>query len=139
MIICWSYDDHLIIIWNKQRNTQRNKQTNKQSFSSCNHLMLIWWSSNKQSFSYGDDLLIILWSSVNYMTTNKQTNKIYNLVIIWLSNDDHIMIIRNKQTNKSYTLVIMWLSFEDHWMIIWNKQRNLFIQWSSIDHLMIIC
>ena len=115
-------------------------------------------SDNKEkSFSSGDHLWIIWWSSVIYLVTNKQTDKKPNkhtknqtnkqtkLIIWWnwWSCVTYLMIIcylsGKKQTNIAYHLVIVRWPLDDHLFIIWQQTKKLIIWWSSNDCLMIIC
>lgn len=89
VIICLSFDDNVMIIW--------NKQTNKQLHDSY-HLLINRWSS--------DDNLLIIWK-----LTNKQAK------LIWWSSDDHYMIIFYLTSNKQTKLFTQWSSV-DYLMII---------------------
>ena len=141
LIICWSFDDHILIIW-----TETNKETNKGNWLSDDKLLNFLWSA--YIWWFGDNLLIIWWSSVNYLKkTNKQT-KVFEYLISnrWLSNDcwlyDNLMIIYLK----------IWWSCDDNILIMgdnlllicWlsklkqtNKQRCLTIWWWIVYYLRI--
>ena len=117
VVICWSFDDNLLIIWWSSIDYMTNKQTN----------LIIWWSfydhllyDNNKAYH----LLIIWWSSVIWHQTNKQIN-----VIRWGSSNDHLTIICYKLTKNRQTNFIIWWLSDDNFMIIW---------WSFDDHLIIV-
>ena len=117
MVICWSFDDHLMIIWTETSIKNNYLIMNCWlsdilriifplfSFISLDHLKVVCWLIDYH-------LLIIWWASVDYMKkTNNQTKLVKYLIInCWLS--DNLMII----------YLMNWLSYD----------------WSSVDYLVII-
>ena len=83
MIVCWSFDYNLFIIWWSYVNYM--KKTNKQT-KVVKYLIINCWLSDNLMIIY----LMIWWSYDDH------------LLIIWRSFDYHLLIIckENKQTNK---------------------------------------